>query len=50
MERNILSCVRRNRRDTILKSIYRIPSENPDNKLYKLNYVRGISKKILDIL
>ena len=27
-----------------------IPSENSNNKLYKLNYVKGISNKIINIL
>ena len=32
-----------------LNSIYPIPSENSNNKFYKLNYVKGISNKIINI-
>ena len=42
--------IHRKRRDIILKSIYPTPSENPNNKFYKLNYVKGTSNKIINIL
>ena len=42
--------IHRKRKDVSLKSIYPIPSENPNNKCYKLTYVKGISNKIINIL
>ena len=33
--------IHRKRRDITLNSIYPIPSENSNNKFYKLNYVKG---------
>ena len=42
--------INKKRRDITLNYIYPIPSENPNNKFYKLNYVKGISNKIIDIL
>ena len=42
--------IHRKRIDITLKSTYPIPSENPNNKCYKLTYVKGISNKIINIL
>ena len=42
--------INKKRRDITLNSIYPIPSENPNDKFYKLNYVKGISNKIINIL
>ena len=41
--------INKKRRDTTLNSMYPIPSEN-SNKFYKLNYVKGISNKIINML
>ena len=42
--------INKKRKDITLNSIYPIPSENFNNEFYKLNYVEGISKKIINIL
>ena len=42
--------INKKRRDITLNSIYPIPSENSNNKFYKLNYVKGISNKIINML
>ena len=42
--------IHRKRKDITLNSIYSIPSENSNNKFYKLNNVKGISNKIIIIL
>ena len=41
--------IHRKRRDITLNSIYPIPSENSNNKFYKLNYVKEISNNIINI-
>ena len=42
--------IHRKKRDVTLNSVYPISSENSNNKFYKLNYVKGISNKIINIL
>ena len=42
--------INKKRRDITLNFIYSIPSENSNNKFCKLNYVKGISNKIINML
>ena len=42
--------IHRKRKDITLNFIYPIPCENSNNKFYKLNYVKGISNKIINFL